>query len=148
MSEYFEKAAIMWDSDPNRLVMTQTIAQAMLNRINPQGTELLLDYGTGTGLIALQLYSSLKKVIGVDSPKNMLVMFREKIDDRKILSIEPLEWSIGQDIQKFPRLSGRPLGCSGAYTTIAGMIEGIFIGRKTVSEKPYFQMFPLKIEWQ
>lgn len=45
-------------------------------------------------------------------------------------------------------LSGKPLGCGAAFSATAGMIEGIFRGRKTVSEKPYFQMFPLKIEWQ
>jgi uncharacterized protein len=45
-------------------------------------------------------------------------------------------------------LSGRPLGCSAAFTGVAGMIESLFRGEKTVSEKPYFQMFPLKIEWQ
>ena len=51
----------MWDSDPNLLIMTQKIAQAMKSRINPNGTELLLDYGTVTGLIALQLYNPVKK---------------------------------------------------------------------------------------
>jgi ubiquinone/menaquinone biosynthesis C-methylase UbiE len=102
MSEYFEKAAIMWDSDPNRLNMTKAIAQAMKSRLNPNGTELLLDYGTGTGLIALQLYNSVKKVIAVDSAKNMLAILREKLEDREIVSIEPLEWSIDKDFQKLP----------------------------------------------
>jgi len=45
-------------------------------------------------------------------------------------------------------LSGKTLGCGAAFTGVAGTIESLFRGRKTVSEKPYFQMFPLKIEWQ
>jgi len=45
-------------------------------------------------------------------------------------------------------LSGKPLGCGAAFTGVAGMIESIFLGRKKVSERPYFQIFPLQIEWQ
>jgi ubiquinone/menaquinone biosynthesis C-methylase UbiE len=102
MSDYFEKAAIMWDSDPNRLLMTHTIAQAILSRVNPDGTELLLDYGTGTGQIALQVYNSVKKVIAVDSAKSMLAVLQDKLDCQKIATIEPLEWSIGQDTHTLP----------------------------------------------
>lgn len=45
-------------------------------------------------------------------------------------------------------LSAKPLGCGVAFTTTAGMIEGLIKGREKVSEKPYFQMFPLRIDWQ
>jgi uncharacterized membrane protein YedE/YeeE len=44
--------------------------------------------------------------------------------------------------------SGKPLGCGSAFTTTAGLIESIFRGRDRVSGKPYFQIFPLQIEWQ
>ena len=44
--------------------------------------------------------------------------------------------------------SGKPLGCGAAFTGVAGLIESLFRGRKTVSDKPYYQMFPLKVEWQ
>lgn len=45
-------------------------------------------------------------------------------------------------------LSGKPLGCGAAMSGVSGMIESLFRGKKTVSEKPYFQIFPLRIEWQ
>jgi uncharacterized membrane protein YedE/YeeE len=45
-------------------------------------------------------------------------------------------------------LSGKPLGCGAAFTGAAGLVESIFRGWKTVSEKPYFRMFPLRVEWQ
>lgn len=45
-------------------------------------------------------------------------------------------------------LSGKPLGCGAAFTGVSGLFESIFRGKKTVSEKPYYQMFPLQIEWQ
>lgn len=45
-------------------------------------------------------------------------------------------------------LSNRPFGCGAAFTGVAGMFEGIFRGRKVVTDKPYFLEFPLRIEWQ
>jgi ubiquinone/menaquinone biosynthesis C-methylase UbiE len=103
MSEDFEKALMMWDKEPGRLTMTHNIAQAMLNRTSPQGNEVLLDYGTGTGLIALEFYPSVKKIVAVDSSKDMLTFLRKKLNADSITTIEPIEWSIGNDLQKLPR---------------------------------------------
>lgn len=45
-------------------------------------------------------------------------------------------------------LSGKPLGCGLAFSSTSGMIERLFRGKKAVDEKPYFRLFPAKIEWQ
>jgi len=103
MSEDFEKVLIQWDKDPARLNMTHKIAQAMLDRTSPQGTEVLLDYGTGTGLIALEFLHSVKKIVAVDSSKDVIAFLRKKLNAESITSIEPLEWSIGNDLQKLPK---------------------------------------------
>ena len=103
MSEDFEKVLIKWDKDPGRLSMTHNIARAMLNRTSPQGNEVVLDYGTGTGLIAREFYPFVKKIVAVDSSKEILTFLRKKLDADSITSIEPLEWSIGDDLQKLPR---------------------------------------------
>jgi ubiquinone/menaquinone biosynthesis C-methylase UbiE len=103
MSEDFEKALMRWDKEPGRLSMTHKIARAMLDRTSPRGTEVLLDYGTGTGLIALEFYPSVKKIVAVDSSKDMLDFLRKKLSADAITTIEPLEWSIGDDLQKLPR---------------------------------------------
>jgi tRNA (cmo5U34)-methyltransferase len=102
MSEGFEKALMRWDKEPGRLSMTHKIAQVMLNRTSPRGTEVLLDYGTGTGLIALEFYHSVKKIIAVDTSKDMLTFLQKKLNADSITTIEPLEWSIGNDLQKLP----------------------------------------------
>jgi ubiquinone/menaquinone biosynthesis C-methylase UbiE len=102
MSEDFEKALITWDKEPGRLAMTHEIAQAMLNRISPRGTEVLLDYGTGTGLIALEFSPTVKRIIAVDSSKDMINFLRKKLNADLITGIEPLVWSIGDDLQKLP----------------------------------------------
>jgi ubiquinone/menaquinone biosynthesis C-methylase UbiE len=102
-SEDFQKALMWWDKEPGRLTMAHKIAQAMLNRTSPRGNEVLLDYGTGTGLIALEFIHSVKKIVAVDSSKDMLTFLQKKLDANSITRIEPLEWSIGNDLQKLPR---------------------------------------------
>ncbi len=44
-------------------------------------------------------------------------------------------------------LSGRPIGCSSAFSRTAGMIQGIF-QRKKVAQSEYYQELPPRIEWQ
>jgi len=102
MSEDFEKALMRWDEEPGRISMTHKIAQAMLKRISPRGTEVLLDYGTGTGLIALEFYHSVKTIVAVDSSKDMLTFLQKKLNADSITTIKPLEWSIGNDLKKLP----------------------------------------------
>jgi ubiquinone/menaquinone biosynthesis C-methylase UbiE len=103
MSEDFEKALMRWDKEPGRLRMTHEIARAMLDRTSPRGTEILLDYGTGTGLIALQFLPSVRKIVAVDSSKDMLAYLRKKLDAGAITTIETLAWSVGDDLLKLPR---------------------------------------------
>ncbi|MCX6684865.1 MAG: methyltransferase domain-containing protein [Methanoregula sp.] len=83
MTDYFEKAAVVWDKDPGRVQMARTIADAMINVLNPGGKELVMDYGTGTGNIALRIV--------------------EKLSHDGISAIEIREWSIGQDTALLPR---------------------------------------------
>jgi ubiquinone/menaquinone biosynthesis C-methylase UbiE len=55
-----------------------------------------LDYGAGTGLIALEFYHSVKK---------MLTFLQKKLNANSITTIEPIEWSIGNDLQKLPKFN-------------------------------------------
>ena len=102
MPEDFEKALMMWDKEPGRLNLAHTIARAMLDRTSPQGNEVLLDYGSGTGLIALEFNPFVKKIVAVDSSKDMLTFLRKKLNASSITTIELIEWSIGNDLQKLP----------------------------------------------
>jgi ubiquinone/menaquinone biosynthesis C-methylase UbiE len=83
--------------------MTHKIARAMLNRTYPRGNEVLLDYGTGTGLIALEFLHSVKKIVAVDSSKDMLTFLEKKLNADSITTIELLEWSIGSDPSQLPK---------------------------------------------
>jgi ubiquinone/menaquinone biosynthesis C-methylase UbiE len=103
MSEFFEQAAIAWDQDPGRVRMAKTIADAMIRTLQPDGTEVVLDYGTGTGLIALQLRPHVQRIVAVDSAKNMLAFLHQKLATEGITSVEPREWSVGKETRDLPR---------------------------------------------
>ena len=103
MSQYFEKAAIEWDKDPNRVQMAHTIADAMLRALSPTGTETVMDYGTGTGLIALQVRPRVKRVLAVDSAEKMLAVLSQKITDAGVTGIEPWRGDITEKTGDLPR---------------------------------------------
>ena len=103
MTDFFDKAAVVWDKDPGRVQMARTIADAMINALHPVGTETVMDYGTGTGNIALRIAPHVKRIIAVDSAKGMLEVLKEKIMTEGITTIEPREWSIGHDVADLPR---------------------------------------------
>jgi ubiquinone/menaquinone biosynthesis C-methylase UbiE len=103
MNGYFEKAAVVWDKDPGRVQMAQTIADAMINALKPGGKEGVMDYGTGTGTIALHILPYVRRIIAVDSSKGMLDILQEKLSRAGITSVEIREWSIGQDTALLPR---------------------------------------------
>ena len=103
MTGYFEKAAVVWDKDPGRVQMAQTIADAMITALKPQGNELVMDYGTGTGNIALRMTPHVQRIIAVDSSKGMLDVLQEKLSRAGITTVEIREWSIGQDVALLPR---------------------------------------------
>lgn len=104
MSEFFEKRAIVWDQDPRRVLMSETIGKAMVHRLNPEKTDILLDYGTGTGAIALQFAEFVRKIIAVDSAEAMLDVLKKKIADEKNTNIEPRHWSIEDDTAILPEV--------------------------------------------
>jgi len=102
MTGYFDKKAVIWDKDPGRVEMAQTIADAMINALHPNGTELVMDYGTGTGNIAFRIAPHVKKIIAVDSAPGMLEVLNQKLKTGGISTIEAREWSIGKDIADLP----------------------------------------------
>jgi ubiquinone/menaquinone biosynthesis C-methylase UbiE len=82
--------------------MAKTIADAMIKALHPMGTELVMDYGTGTGNIAMRIAPHVRRIIAVDSAKGMLEVLHEKLIADRITTIEPREWSIGQNTANLP----------------------------------------------
>jgi 2-polyprenyl-3-methyl-5-hydroxy-6-metoxy-1,4-benzoquinol methylase len=95
MSEnYFNQRAATWDSNPDRLKLTQAIMNCLSNRI-PLSTEFsVLDYGCGTGLLSVLLSAKVKSVTSADTSIEMLAQLRQKLIDNSISNINPVSFDI------------------------------------------------------
>jgi cyclopropane fatty-acyl-phospholipid synthase-like methyltransferase len=79
MKRDFDAAAKTWDADDARSRMALAIADAMLPVLALSGSETLLDYGTGTGAVALRLAPSARQVIAAGSSRGMLDVLAGKL---------------------------------------------------------------------
>ncbi len=75
----FDAAAATWDDNPRRVQLAQTVAQTIRQQIPLRPDMQLLDYGCGTGLVALALQPFVGSVIAADSSLGMLQKLQEKI---------------------------------------------------------------------
>ena len=76
----FDKSAATWDGDKNRVHTAKIVAKTTKKYIVTDNTLTALDFGCGTGLVSLELLPSLKELLGIDTSKKMLNIFREKIN--------------------------------------------------------------------
>jgi 2-polyprenyl-3-methyl-5-hydroxy-6-metoxy-1,4-benzoquinol methylase len=83
--ERFEKLAKEWDNNPRRVENASKIANAISKYINIDNSMEMLDYGTGTGLLALNFVDRVKSLYAFDSSKEMLKVLDEKSKDIKNL---------------------------------------------------------------
>jgi ubiquinone/menaquinone biosynthesis C-methylase UbiE len=77
----------------------------MITALKPKGNELVMDYGTGTGNIALRMLPHVHRIIAVDSSKGMLDVLKEKLSRDRISAVEIREWSVGQDPALLPHFN-------------------------------------------
>jgi ubiquinone/menaquinone biosynthesis C-methylase UbiE len=75
----FDTAAKTWDLNEARVRMGTSIADAMVAVLTLNGTETVLDYGTGTGIVALRMQPLVRQVIAADSSRGMLEVLDNKV---------------------------------------------------------------------
>jgi len=78
----FDGAAASWDEHPGRVKVAADVAQAILREIPLTPDMAVLDFGCGTGLVAIALQPFVRSVTGVDSSAGMLGVFEAKIASR------------------------------------------------------------------
>jgi len=79
MKRDFDTAAKTWDLNDARTRMSTGIADAMIAVLGLTGSETVLDYGTGTGTVALRLQPLARQVIAADSSRGMLDVLEDKL---------------------------------------------------------------------
>jgi ubiquinone/menaquinone biosynthesis C-methylase UbiE len=75
----FESVASRWDSNPTRLKIAHDVTAAIMREVQLSPQMDVLDYGCGTGLVAMQLQPQVKSVTGADSSPAMLDVLKDKI---------------------------------------------------------------------
>jgi ubiquinone/menaquinone biosynthesis C-methylase UbiE len=75
----FEQVASRWDSNPTRLKIAQDVGNAIQREVDLSPQMDVLDYGCGTGLLAMQLQPHVHSVCGADSSPAMVAVLQDKI---------------------------------------------------------------------
>ncbi len=67
MRRDFDTAPKTWGQNDARTRMSTAIADAMIGVLGLSGSKVLLDYGTGTGTVALRMQPLARQVIAADA---------------------------------------------------------------------------------
>ncbi|MEI6437184.1 MAG: class I SAM-dependent methyltransferase [Candidatus Omnitrophota bacterium] len=85
----FDKAAAFWDTPP-RLKLAREVARAIVRYVALTPSMDMLDFGCGTGNLALALRPKVRSVTGADASKVMLDVFKEKIHREGVARVRTL----------------------------------------------------------
>jgi ubiquinone/menaquinone biosynthesis C-methylase UbiE len=99
----FNKEAAHWDESPHRVKMAKDIAAAIRKRITLTSLMDILDFGCGTGVLALELQSFVRSVMAVDSSRGMLDIVKAKAAHLKLANVKTRL----VDMEKGDKLTGQ-----------------------------------------
>lgn len=98
----FDKGAGSWDENPRRIRLAKDIAHAISKQIVLRPEMDIMDFGCGTGLLAMQLRPLVRSVTGFDSSQGMLDQFNRKIAELKLNKVN----TVFADLDKGDTLTG------------------------------------------
>ena len=78
MTSSFDARARTWDDDPRRVKLAESIFAALERAVQLRAEWTVLDYGAGTGLLALPLAARVRRVLAVDASAGMLAVLADK----------------------------------------------------------------------
>jgi len=83
----FNQAAAEWDAKPRRVKLARAIVAAIRKHVPLNKTMKVMDYGTGTGIVALDLQPFVGEVVAVDTAVGMLEVLSGKIREQGIAGV-------------------------------------------------------------
>ena len=75
----FDERAATWDDDPAKVVRAEVIADAIRSTLALKGTERLLEYGAGTGLVSHAMLAEVGPVTMADTSTGMRQVMQDKV---------------------------------------------------------------------
>ncbi len=98
----FDKAAATWDDEPRRVKLARDVAACIAGRIALHPGMDVLDFGCGTGLLALDLQPLVRSVTGVDSSGGMLEVLGAKAASLALTNVT----AVHRDLERGDLLEG------------------------------------------
>jgi len=83
----FDKEAETWETPP-RIKLASDVAEVMLKQLKLTKDMDVLDFGCGTGLIALKFAPHVRSVTGADTSRGMLDVFQKKGEEKFLHNIK------------------------------------------------------------
>jgi ubiquinone/menaquinone biosynthesis C-methylase UbiE len=102
MNNRFDQEASQWDQQEPRVKMAVAIAEAMSRSLRLGSDRDLLDFGTGTGLIALRFQPHVRRVFAFDTSVGMLRALGDKLSQNRITNIELVQGLPSETMPKLP----------------------------------------------
>lgn len=93
----FDKEAASWDENPARVKLAEDVAGAIAGQVELTPEMDALDFGCGTGLLALRLRPRVRSVACVDSSRGMLDVLEAKVARQGLSGVEAVHLE-GADI--------------------------------------------------
>ena len=85
----FEQMAKRYDTE-ERIELAKVIVEAVRPKLRKSQSKSLIDYGSGTGLVSLELGDLVDSILLVDSSKQMLEVAKAKIEHREMTNLRVL----------------------------------------------------------
>ena len=85
----FDKEAAGWDDNPTRVRLAEDVVAAVLRQVRLAPDLHVLDFGCGTGLVALRLAPLVKCVTGADTSCAMLEVLASKAAHQRLGNVHP-----------------------------------------------------------
>lgn len=93
----FDNVAKDWDKSDFRLSLAKNITDKILDCVELANTDVVMDFGCGTGLVGLNIAPFVKKMIGADLSSKMLEAFKAKAQNGNLSNVEAMHLEVDSD---------------------------------------------------
>lgn len=90
----FDTLAPQWDQDAAHVRMAQKVARAIRDALAPQGHEVVLEFGAGTGLATLIMAPRVRHLTALDGSAGMLDVLRGKCARKGLDNVDAVQGNV------------------------------------------------------